>query len=1022
VLAGLQPQLALPTGVLLGRVSAGSGAPEQVSVGANLTMSNGTISATASPYRVAQLPAGVVPSPLDLIGIAQGGTSVAISYGQFLSGLPAVSNIDISATILTPTGASKSVKVGDLAVSMLPLAGGTLSGALTLAGVPNAAAQAANKSYVDGQVAAALPKTGGTLTGVLSLAGDPTSAAQASTKSYVDAQVAATLPRTGGTLSGLLTLSGDPNAALQAATRQYVDQRLIRAGDTLSGALTLSADPVSALQAATKGYVDAQVSTALPRSGGSVGGPLTLGSDPTGPLQVATKQYVDTRVMRSGDSLTGWLTLAADPVSGLHAATKGYVDTQLSSALANTAGSASGPLVLSCDPTAPLGAATKQYVDTRIKRAGDTLTGALIMAADPTMAMQAATKNYVDTQSSAGLARAGGTLTGFLTLNADPTASSHASTKHYVDGSLGTVLPLSGGSLSGALYLPAPPTVATQAATKQYVDGQSATMLPMSGGSLTGYLSLLSAPTSPLHAATKQYVDSNPGANGVINITLPPYNAKINGTTDDTAAFTAAYQAAPAGSAIYVPNGVVVVQPPAAWGVTLTKRVKWIVDGTTLPDGTPLGDCIPTGTIPSSVALPGSVMGNSLLGASVSQAGSQITDLAVQHSSYIVNHNGGTTGSVVANTRADTIIYNSPNNYIWGGLDRLVWAGIQTPTAAAPAQHVARYIQALRQSVGLSSSGVALPQPVMWAACLEYRDTTGYPSSWTNGALTVEMDWYGNGPDDAKQRQLQSLVVGQHNTAGTPVEINTVIGIYLAAGSTGHAYSVFLIGIPFSTAVLDTTNAQQMTGAAAIRMAAGHLIAFEPTVTYRLGFDSATNVLRWYQGTASYVVGKGISVGWQTVYSSNATIPNYISGNIIFLIGSSTYTVTLPAASTVAAGTGFTFSAIGSGTANVVPNGTDGIDLGPVALRQNDRYHIVSDGTGTWREVFRTNSVSPRFSGCPTLPSYTVANLPAPSTGAMAFVSNGRKPGEVAGAGTGVQVFSDGQHWISVCSGTTVVA
>ena len=64
--------------------------------------------------------------------------------------------------------------------------------------------------------------------------------------------------------------------------------------------------------------------------------------------------------------------------------------------------------------------------------------------------------------------------------------------------------------------------------------------------------------------------------------------------------------------------------------------------------------------------------------------------------------------------------------------------------------------------------------------------------------------------------------IGQHNTSGAPVEIDSIIGVYLAGGCTGHAYRVFNINIPFSTSVLDTTNAQQMAGAAAIRMAAGH--------------------------------------------------------------------------------------------------------------------------------------------------------------------------------------------------------
>jgi hypothetical protein len=159
------------------------------------------------------------------------------------------------------------------------------------------------------------------------------------------------------------------------------------------------------------------------------------------------------------------------------------------------------------------------------------------------------------------------------------------------------------------------------------------------------------------------------------------------------------------------------------------------------------------------------------------------------------------------------------------------------------------------------------------------------------------------------------------------------------------------------------------------------------------------------------------------VYSTSATLPNYISGNLIFLIGSASYSITLPAASTVAAGTGFTFSATGTGTVNITPGGSDTIDLSPVVLRTNDRYHIVSDGYNTWHEVFRSNSVAPRFTGPPVFPSYTVATLPAGLTaGANAFATNGRKPTDAAGAGTGVDVFFDGQHWISGCSGSVVSA
>jgi hypothetical protein len=473
-----------------------------------------------------------------------------------------------------------------------------------------------------------------------------------------------------------------------------------------------------------------------------------------------------------------------------------------------------------------------------------------------------------------------------------------------------------------------------------------------------------------------------------------------------------------------VPNGVTVLQPPPSWGVPLTKRVKWIVDGTSLPDGTPLADTIPGGVSPASNYLPGIVVGNSSASVEVSQNGSQPTDFAVAHSSYIVNHSGGPTGgAVIANTRNDTIIYNSPGNFVWGGVDRLLWCGSQTPSGAPAAEHVGRYVQTIRQNVGLNSSGKALPQPNLWAACLEYRDTTGQPSSMAASSIAVEMDWFGNGPDDGGMRQIQSLVIGQHSTSGAPVEVSTIIGVYLDAGCTGQAYRVFNVNVPFSTSVLDTTGAQQMAGAAAIRMAAGHAIAFEPTNTCQLAYDSVTNTLRWNQGALSYPVGKGIAVGWQTVYASSATLPNYVSGNIVFLIGGSPYTITLPAASTVAAGTGFTFSVLGSANVNAAVTGSDTIDNGPVTLRPNDRYHVVSDGTSAWHEVFRTNAVNPHFSGPPVLPSYTVSTLPSsPGAGAKAFTSNGRKPNENTGDGTGVEVFYDGSHWVSVCSGSQVAA
>lgn len=884
ILSGVQPELAPACGTLLGRISAGTGAPESIVVGSNLLLANGSLSATAVPFAVSSLPSGTVPAVGDMVPLGQAGTNTAVTYGQFVNGLSGVANISASSMLVQPSGSSTSQTLANFAASTLSRSGGSMTGSLTLAADPVVPLQAATKEYVDNQTATALPKSGGVLTGGLTLAANPSVALQAATKSYVDAQTAMALPLAGGTLSGSLMLASDPTSALQAATKEYVDTRLFRSGDTLTGPLTLAADPMSALQAATKEYVDNQVATALPKSGG-------------------------------------------------------------------------------------------------------TLTGALTLSADPTSSLQAATKHYVDSQSVTGLPTSGGTLTGPLTLAGNPTS-------------------------------------ALQAAPKQYVDGQVATSLPLAGGTLAGPLTLNANPTAALGAAPKQYVDLSPGASGVINVKSPPYSAQLNGTTDDTAAFKAAYQAAPAGSVIYVPNGITSLQSPSTWGVPLTKWVKWIVDGTTLSNGTSLADAIPGGGSPSSFVLPGVVVGNTSASAEISQGASQPTDFAVTRSAYLVNHNGGTSGVVSTNTRADTFIYNSPNNYIWGGLDRLVWIGVQTPSASTPAQHVARYMQTVRQSVGNNSSGQPLPQPQMWTACLEYRDTTNQPSSVTGSAITAEMDWFGNGADDAKVRQIQSLVIGQANSSGAPVEVFSAIGVYLGAGSAGTIDQVFAINVPFSTSVLDTSASQQSTGAAAIRMAAGHKVAFEPTCNNSLSFDSVTSTLRWNQGSLSYIVGKGITVGFQNVCSGNTTLPYYIAGNIVFLVGGSTYTITLPAASTVPAGAGFTFSNLTSGVVTIAPSGSDAIDSAPVTLRLGDRYHIISDGSSTWREVFRCNNFNPHFTGPPVLPSYSVAGLPsaAGTAGSLAFATNGRKPNEGSGGGSGVEVFSDGSHWISVCSGTQVAA
>ena len=276
LLAGIQPQLSIASGALLGGPSTGTGSPEQIAVGANLTLVLGTLSATASPYVMSALPAGIVPAATDSVPIAQTGYNVVVTYAQFVSGLPGVANVDGSQLLITAAGSTAQQRLADFAANTLPKAGGTLTGWLGLAGDPTTALQAATKEYVDARVF----RLGDTMTGPLILSGDPTTALEATTKEYTDGQFAKSLPAAGGTMTGPLTLAANPTSTLQAAPRQYVDDQVATAlpltGGSLSGALLLAGNPSGMMQAATKQYVDFQFATALPLSGGTLTGPVSI--------------------------------------------------------------------------------------------------------------------------------------------------------------------------------------------------------------------------------------------------------------------------------------------------------------------------------------------------------------------------------------------------------------------------------------------------------------------------------------------------------------------------------------------------------------------------------------------------------------------------------------------------------------------------------------------------------------------------------------------------------------------------
>ena len=163
-LGGVQPALAAATGSLIGRASAGAGAVEVLTVGPNLSLSGTTLSATAAPYVVSQLPPGTTPVASDLVPLSQSNVNTAVPFSQFAAGMSALHGVDASQFVVTPAGGSTGATLAVSFANTLPKTGGQLQGPLLLATDPALARQAATKAYVDTRVMRAGDTVGGPLT------------------------------------------------------------------------------------------------------------------------------------------------------------------------------------------------------------------------------------------------------------------------------------------------------------------------------------------------------------------------------------------------------------------------------------------------------------------------------------------------------------------------------------------------------------------------------------------------------------------------------------------------------------------------------------------------------------------------------------------------------------------------------------------------------------------------------------------------------------------------------------------
>jgi len=566
-------------------------------------------------------------------------------------------------------------------------------------------------------------------------------------------------------------------------------------------------------------------------------------------------------------------------------------------------------------------------------------------------------------------------------------ATGSTATQKMADFAANT-LPKSGGQMSGPLVLAAAPFLANQATTKAYTDAGDAARVAKAGDTMTGPLVLQADPVATLGAATKQYVDSGDAA-----------------------------RVAKSGDAMTGP----LFTPQLStfqWGYGMTDTpVKMQVAGST------------TGT-------PG------------------VLEISQQ-----TTHGGGPDAAVrptlgVATTVGNEVINGTltgPSDNRWASGMAIYSTALRGPgTSGGHAQHGVAYNHVNRFPLegGFPAGQEGAP---LWNTWHVINDSTNEVSSRAGALVGLEHDISANNRDDALarfQRQVVLTAAIPQSQGGLPMEWaygdywNSVTGadrdsFFRAVIAIYAGYTDAGIDFAYGTGERANPYVDEVNRAAAIRMRAGQRIAFDGdgATGKVLSYDGTAHEFQYRAGGAAVfriadngrlLSGAGITLGGTvTVSGTTALAANSTNmGALIRCTGAgSAYTVTLPAAASVPAGVGLTFSVTGTGKVTLAAAAGNSFQSGAPTLVQHDRLHLVSDGVSQWQEVFRTNMANAHFTGPPVLPNYTVAALPTGmDRGAKAFATNGRKTGEAAGAGTGVEVFFDGTSWISVISGTAITA
>jgi parallel beta-helix repeat protein len=121
VLAGIQTELSVPQNTLLGGVGPGTTAPVPISIGANLSISGTTLSASASPFTISALATGAHPGNTDIVPIGQSGSNVGVTYANFLASIGNVPGLPGGALTATASGGTTARTLSAIAANAVSI-------------------------------------------------------------------------------------------------------------------------------------------------------------------------------------------------------------------------------------------------------------------------------------------------------------------------------------------------------------------------------------------------------------------------------------------------------------------------------------------------------------------------------------------------------------------------------------------------------------------------------------------------------------------------------------------------------------------------------------------------------------------------------------------------------------------------------------------------------------------------------------------------------------------------------------